>query len=57
LPVALAEMQIAESGSENPLVEVGIASVDQPVAIPVPKPKIIASTQTSKGKAKRRKTK
>ena len=57
LPVALTEMQVAESGSENPLVEVAKLSADQPVAIPVPKPKIIASTQTSKGKAKRRKTK
>jgi hypothetical protein len=56
-PLALTEMGIAEPMSEDPLVQIATVSTDQPVAIPVPKPKIIASTQTPKGKAKRRKTK
>lgn len=56
-PLALSQMEIAEPKSEDPLVQIAVVSVDRPVAIPVPKPRIIASAQTTKGKAKRRKTK
>jgi hypothetical protein len=50
-PAPLTEMAITEAGPENP--PVATASTDQPVAIPVPKPKMIASTQTPKAKRRR----
>lgn len=52
-PGPLTEMAITETGPENPPVQVATALADKPVAIPVPKPKMIASTQTPKAKRRR----
>ena len=53
LPAPLTEMAITEAAPENSPVQVATALADQPVAIPVPKPKIIASTQTPKARRRR----
>jgi hypothetical protein len=49
----LTEMAIAEPGPENPPVQVATASADQLVAIPIPKPKMLVSTQTPRAKRRR----